>query len=660
MRSALLACLTLSCACAPDVVDGPPFSMSFSREGSLFDAPFPSDDLLREDGTVDVSGVTNPNNAGVVASALDIVARDARGFSQAGAVYLRAGARVDRASLPDLFGSVRDDASVFLVDVGTGARVPVDVAFLDDGGPFGDARLLSLLPLQGAPLRARTTYAAVVTRALRYADGSAPAPAPVLDELRAGKTPDGMSAAVAASYRAALDTLGDDVAALAVFTTDDRAADLSLFLDDALAHHPVAPPATPALTDTFDGYCVFQSTVDLPDYQSGVPPYSQSGGAWRVDDAGAPAFDHEETGRIFITVPRGPMPATGWPTVVFIGTGAGGERALVDRGVCATPDFTAPVVPGSGPAQEFARVGWAAVQIDGALEGLRNTTGGNEDFLVFNVFNPPALRDNIRQSALELALLPPMLAALHFDASACDGAAGTFAVDGDKLALMGHSMGAAIAPLVLAAQPAFHTAVLSGAGSSYIANIMDKQRPLVVRPVAEQLLGYTASGRALEAHDPALTLFQWAAEPSDAQIYDDVIVRAPRSGTQPRNVLMLQGIVDHYILPSIAEATSLSMGLDLAGPAIDDGDELAALDQRPLETLLPLVGRAALPLPASGNAGDHTAVVVQNPGDDVEDGHEVNFQTERPKAEYRCFLEDVAAGRVPVVRAGDSADPCLR
>jgi len=32
----------------------------------------------------------------------------------------------------------------------------------------------------------------------------------------------------------------------------------------------------------------------------------------------------------------------------------------------------------------FAQVGWAAVEVDGPLGGLRNTTGGDEEYLVFN------------------------------------------------------------------------------------------------------------------------------------------------------------------------------------------------------------------------------------------------------------------------------------
>jgi pimeloyl-ACP methyl ester carboxylesterase len=218
---------------------------------------------------------------------------------------------------------------------------------------------------------------------------------------------------------------------------------------------------------------------------------------------------------------------------------------------------------------------------------------------------------------------------------------------------MGHSMGAWIAPLALAVEPSFGAAVLSGAGGSYVANVMDKIMPIHVRPYAESLLEYNQEQRTLEAHDPALTLFQWAAEPSDPQVYARAIM--------PRNVLMLQGIVDHYILPSIANSLSLALGLDAGGPLYDaTSAEEQMLGQVPLAARLPLVGRTMLPLPASGNDGATTALVVQHPGDMIEDGHEVVFQTDAPKHQYRCFLASFArGGGAPVVVADGAADdPC--
>jgi hypothetical protein len=87
------------------------------------------------------------------------------------------------------------------------------------------------------------------------------------------------------------------------------------------------------------------------------------------------------------------------------------------------------------------------------------------------------------------------------------------------------------------------------------------------------------------------------------------------------------------------------LGVDLAGEAVDvENDRETCPDAScSLARFLPLVGRARTPLPARGNrtlgADDVTAVVVQHPEDGVEDGHEIVFQREEAKAQYREFLE---------------------
>jgi hypothetical protein len=369
------------------------------------------------------------------------------------------------------------------------------------------------------------------------------------------------------------------------------------------------------------------------------------GGAW------GDTVDHMETARVVVTVPHAPTPAAGWPVVVFVRTGGGGDRPLVDRGACATPEFTTPIVPGTGPARELAKAGFAGVEVDGPLGGIRNPNGADEEFAIFNVQNPAALRDNIRQSALELALFVHAVTATTFDASSC-AQASTVRFDPAHVGVMGHSMGAWIAPLVLAVEPSYGAAVLSGAGGSYIANVLDKQKPVQAITVVNALLGYPQEGHFIDRHDPGLTLIQWAAEPSDPQVYD-LAVRG-------RSVLMLQGIVDHYILPSIANSTSLALGLDAAGPLYDaQNAELQMLDQPALAPLLPLAGRAAIALPAHANIdASTTAVVVQHPGDAIEDGHEVIFQTDPPKHQYRCFLASWKTGTPTVPPDGGEDDPC--
>jgi hypothetical protein len=299
-----------------------------------------------------------------------------------------------------------------------------------------------------------------------------------------------------------------------------------------------------------------------------------------------------------------------------------------------------------------ARAGFVGVSVDGPLGGLRNGGGWDEQFAIFNINNPAGLRDNIRQSALELMLVAHLLETLSLDASSCAGfdstaGDGVLHLDLAALTLMGHSMGATIAPLAVALEPAYRGLILSGAGGSWISNVIYKESPIHVRPAAESLLRYSAQGRTVTEHDPALALLQWAGEPADPQVYARAIIDAPIVGA-PRSVLMFQGILDTYIPPPVANPLSLAMGLDLAGGALD----VRVADRfTSLEELLDLSDAASITLPAGGNraSGAVTGVVVQHEEDGIEDGHEVAFQTPDPQHQYRCFLESLAAGapRVP-------------
>jgi hypothetical protein len=103
----------------------------------------------------------------------------------------------------------------------------------------------------------------------------------------------------------------------------------------------------------------------------------------------------------------------------------------------------------------------------------------------------------------------------------------------------------------------------------------------------------------------------------------------------------------------MANASSLALGLDLGGSALDSvTPEVASFP--PFATLLALSGRSAISLPAIGNVAlsdgsKVTAVVVQHASDGVEDGHEVAFQRPEPKYQYRCFLATYARDGLPRV-----------
>lgn len=634
----------------------------FTRGSGFYTAPFPSEDMRTSSGGVSLEGFPNPDAIDLVDQMIAVLERDAGGFSLTAPVFMQLTDAPDTANLPDIARSLEPDSPVVLVDVDAdspayGVRYPIDVDYQADGGPFGTDHLLAALPLQGIVPEPGRRHALVVKRSLNDASGQPLGRNSSLAALVSGDPMPGMGEAAREHYTAAivaLDALAvaapDAIAGLAVYVTDDPLEHLRLALD------AVAAAAAPQVTDitaleVFDDFCVFEGTMQVPEFQHGTLPYETAadGGGWKVVDD---AIEQAGTApsRIVFTVPRIPMPAEGYRTAVMIRTGGGGDRPLVDRGPRAENGGEA-ITPGTGPALHFAQAGWAGVTWDGPHGGPRNVTNADEQFLMFNVTNAAAMRDNVRQTALEATLIPEILAGVTLDASGCPGASAQarFQTATGTMALFGHSMGGTVAPLALAVADEYGAGLFSGTGGSWIENIVFKEKPLEVKPLAELLIGY-GGGREIHRHDPALALLQWAGEPADPPVYGKAI----RDGA--RHVLMMQGMVDRYILPPIANAASLSMGLPLAGEALDESVAEVSVHRKLREVLgfAGLAPAAGYPVSANGEDGT-TRMVSQHLEDGIEDGHEVVFQTDGPKVQYRCFLQSWRETGVPVVPAPDAS-----
>ncbi len=659
----LLVLVSLTLACKPlAAIQGTQAKMNFGPRSSLYDGPFPSEELRAPSRQFGLPLFPNPGGIDLINRAITLLEESANGFGTSSGIFFQFDGPLRTSTLPSLDASVLASSNVFLLGIDPASpdylvQVPVQVSFTIDAGPFGAPNLLSILPLQGFPLRPNTAYAAVALRAIGDASG-VPLGAPLsLVQLAHLVQPQGMPDAAFAVYVEAVEALAarhtqmNQLAALTAFTTGDPISQVPLVRDDALMH-PLPLPTTPlTLQQTYPDFCLYKSTVQMPDYQVGTPPYATSGGRWTFTSAGAPIYQRSETANLFVTIPRRAQPASGWPAVLYIRAGGNGPVPMVDRGPASV--VGGPNAPGEGPAKNFAQIGYAGIQVDGPLGGSRNPNGADEEFLVFNFQNPDALRDNIRESAMETSLVARAIEQLTLNASDCDGATpGTQSFDIHHLAQFSHSTGSTIGPLSAAIEPRIGAMIMSGAGGSYMNNVLYKKMPIDVLPLAEVLIGYTSSGRKLVAADPVLSLIQWASEPADPQVYARLIQREPLPGVTPKQVLMFQGIVDHYIMLPMANSLSLPLGIDLAGPSLDQTvAEIATLPH--IRSLLSLNGRSQIALPASLNVTRNgksvTGVLVQHYADDIDDGHETVFQTQQPMHQYRCYLQSWAQTGVPTV-----------
>jgi hypothetical protein len=631
---------------------------------------------------------------------------------------------------------------------------PAAVRVSQTRAPGGNATLLNVLPMQGLPLRENTDYVALVRSPLG-------APSAAMTELcDASKTDAGAASisggaglppADAERYLGALGVashaLGLDCAtfaAMSVFHTGDPTAAMPAARDRARADYAQyqgkcsvgmtrsAGSGTPC---TSSPYCMYVGTVNMPQYQRGTPPYLpylQWGGGWPsaqipqptptpatcTDVFGLPAPDPSSwvptwrQARVVVTIPRTAPPPSGYPTIVYVRAGAGTSTdPLVDRGPQLYPNCGA-ATDCRGPAEVLQSVGFAGITIDGPLVGesrLDPGFGESEDLNLFNFLNPIAMRDNFRQSAVELTIIPDILQQLQVDMGDCEmgteagawvkgAVTGMAKFDLDHLAMLSHSMGSTIAPLALATDPRYRAAVLSGSGGSLIENVVYKVQPFPVY-VAGSLLGLPSECN-IDEFAPELSLLQWATEPSDSQVYARRMVRDERppgaSWWSPvaRDVLMIQGLVDTYILPPIADVMTLGEGLDLGlGPNSCFGDPscdrlpvygvVASPDYPSLSELLGLSGAhyrdlslvtgnvpwpALVPRPANVR-GDLTATVVQHRIDQNREpagmpcanlnGHEVIYESTLARHQYACFLQDFANDSAPQVRAsGEELSSC--
>jgi len=416
-------------ACSDDA--GPHVLHDFSRAHNLFDAPFPADDLY--DGTTaDASRFPNPANSISVEQGRVLLGPN-HGFALTGGVFFQISEPLDPTQLPAIADTVKATSSVVVAAIDRSApdyavRYPLEVTFQPTKTPYGAPNLLALVPLQGMPLRPNERYVAIVTTSLHAASGAAldAAPSSALKRF-----PDAVKAL------ADLGVATSQVAGITSFTTGDPAADLARVRESALARPLPVIDAPFTRTDMFTDFCAYHTTIAMPDWQSGTPPFNADGGTWTFDASGAPIFQRTETANLVVTIPRKSLPTGGYPLVVFIRTGGGGDRPLVDRGVQPTEGADA-IEPGEGPARYLARAGFAGIEVDGPVSGLRNTSGADEQFLTFNVGNLGAMRDNIRESAVELDVIAHVGIALHLDASDCPGAGGTsVGFDASHVAIMG-------------------------------------------------------------------------------------------------------------------------------------------------------------------------------------------------------------------------------
>lgn len=621
----LVAIASLATACGDDPVTAY-FAVPGSSQGDDFYAlPFPNDIHRNADGTLNLADL--PTNSVITDTVRQLIERDNDGFGLNAAMFTRFSGGLDPASLPTPAESMTDDAAVYVVNIDAdsdevGTRIPVIASFREDGTRTILGNRLVVRPYPGFPLSEGTRYALVLTNRLRAASGG--------DVERDGDFSalmgTGGNAAIAtarAAYAplvAWLDAPGgddrDDVVSAAVFTTQ-HATHIGPALRKGVFAAPAPVARDVAQTIAVSSYSMFRGLYDAPNFQSGDPPYTASGGRISIGADGAAVVQRTEAIRFALSVPSGAVPTNGFPICLYQHGTGGDYISFYD----------------DGTAERLAAEGIAVISMDQVLHGPRDPTSSDPSINFFNLGNLVAGRDNPLQGAADawsqLRLVKDM--------QIVDGSR-TLKFDASKVSFYGHSQGGLTGPAFIAFEPTLTGAVLSGTGGTLYLSLLTKTEPVNF----PELISVLVRDDPIDADNPTLALAQIAVERSDGINYAPFFVRKLRTAegvTTPRHIYQTEGFTDRYSPNAVIEAFAIAVGGDIV--QLPDTLELEGVTLR---------GRGVVSTPITNNMGNATAVLAQFKQVGSSDGHFVAMDVAAARKQVAKFLGTLAAtGQATVV-----------
>ena len=590
----------------------------------FYSLPFPNDLRLRADGTVNLDD--HPRGDALVDLWFDIFTVKTHGFGINQASFVRFSGPIDSATLPQSpADSTAAAASVYLVDVDPaspdmGRKAPVRFRFQVAENLTIGPNWLGSLPYPGFPLREKTTYALVITRRLT-AGGEAVRRSADFEALM-GTGGDAQVTHAREVYQPLLDWLDGssssdnraDVVAASVFTTQDATGLMGKIrevivrpCDGAVFPACVPEPDATSVNKVTPGsnYVVFEGRYSSPNFQSGEPPYLQSGGEIVVDGSGTPVPQRMENLRFAVTFPNGAMPEGGWPVVLYSHGTGGSYRSYIN----------------DGTARRMAAEGLAVISHDQVLHGPRDPTGNDPEITFFNFFNPVAGRDNVRQGALDEFQMVRLAKRLRV----VDGQT-THKMDPARMYFMGHSQGGLTGPPFLAHEPEIEGAVLSGAAGLIYYALLYKTEPVDVAALVKSRI----KDDPLDEFNNVLAIVQMFIDPADPVSYGPLLVRQPLDSVGPKHIFQSEGFIDHYAQNVGIRALGVSIGLAPVMPVIQPVDGFT------------LRGLSTLQAPVSGNLGGKTGVFLQYTAPTGEDGHFVVFDVTAAQRQHAKFLGTLA------------------
>ncbi|MCA9597416.1 MAG: hypothetical protein KC776_29080 [Myxococcales bacterium] len=625
------------------------------QTGDFFRLPFPNDVRI-EGGKVNLDGFPTPGDELLgfdpVQRYVDAVAASESGWSTYPTVIFRFSGPINF----DTFKVKNNVSPVMWIDVTPGAPEYGDNAGLSWFASGGRSHYVcdnwfGVRRPQGAPLVPGHTYAVWMTTAGQSESGQPIARSPQLAALLASSAPgDAKLAQAYAKYKPFRDYLADKAIdqstilnasvitasavrdPMAALAAAEKAAGAPAVKSWVKCGGGAVSPCPDATGDRACGdgtadYDEYHALVSLPIFQNGTPPYETEGG----DIAAAPVRTEDVC--MALTVPKGAMPANGWPVVVFAHGTGGSFRSHI------RPEVAGTLSKAETPS---GAVGFAVLGIDQVQHGpRRGSSTASPDNLFFNFANPKAARGNPLQGAADQLALAQLAATL--DVTAADTGGADIKTDANAVMFFGHSQGSTEGSLMLPYSDVYKAAVLSGNGASLIDALLNKTQPVNIKGALPFVLADFDSSGNLFGGDmhPVLGLLQQWIDPADPLNYAVAATRLPLTGMTPKHVFQTYGLDDHFSPPKTLATFALAARLELAShdPSVATPDAIAQLPEQ------------AVPLAGNVTVGTDTVTlgVREYQNASGKDGHFVVFDVPSANADMARFLGMAAAGDVPAI-----------
>jgi len=546
-----------------------------------------------------------------------------------------------------------DETNLAWVDVTAGTPEygnSVDLIFnyVAERGAYVCEHSLSVRPAQGKPLRAGHTYVIWVDRGVRSDEG-APLPSPNFVSLLGDKAPtdSNLQHAHAAyapfrDYLASSKTDAESILVASVMTTSDPHRMMAA-LADAVASLPaptardwvrcgdgaVSPcPQHDGKRDCGpldDDYYEYDALVSLPIFQTGTAPYATASEGGNID----PVVQRTEDVCLALTVPRGDMPPTGWPLVIYAHGTGGSYRSHVDKDIAG--------------AWATSAVPTAVLGIDQVEHGPRRGHSDiSPDYLFYNFLNPAVARGNSLQGAADQLGLARFAADLSLTADESGGDA--IEIDPNAIVFFGHSQGATEGSLMLPYGDSYKAALLSGNGAGLIHALLTKRSPVDVASYIPTLV-QDEQLSAFGIFHPVLSLLQQWVDPADPLNFALNAAYEPIDTHLRKHVFQTYGLGDTYAPPVTLATYALAghFSVVTADASVDVPDRIGMLE--------------AAPPPLVGNVDDgvqrFTLGVREYAPPAGTDGHFVVNKTPGAHDDALRFLNMALAGDVPQIGASE-------